>query len=174
MFRERWPLSGLGGCWRTSRSSTRFVACTFRAQSAASSLHVAHAHAIEAADTPGYLHVRSTEKRGCKTRFLECAELLVPSPIRASTISPAALFRLLDSESRTLLLDESTQSSPPKSDREELRFLRLRVVRRGSPVPPARSSLFAAARALGSAATALGARVYSPDVLGAVRGRSDQ
>lgn len=110
----------------------RFVAFADDAQPVAITLWVAHAHAIEAADTTAYLHVHSAEKRSGKTRALEVLELLVPSPIRASTISPAALFRLLDMERRTLLLDEVDAIFSPKSDREELRGLLNAGYRRGS------------------------------------------
>jgi hypothetical protein len=110
----------------------RFVAFQSEHQSGAVTLSVAHFHAIEAADTTGYLHTHSAEKRSGKTRLLEVLELLVPSPIRASTISPAALFRLLDTERRTLLLDEVDAIFSPKSDREELRGLLNAGYRRGS------------------------------------------
>lgn len=110
----------------------RYVAFGSDAQSTTVALHVAHAHAVEAADTTGYLHVHSAEKRSGKTRLLEVLELLVPSPIRASTISPSALFRLLDAERRTLLLDEVDAIFSPKSDREELRGLLNAGYRRGS------------------------------------------
>jgi hypothetical protein len=110
----------------------RYVAFSSDAHPTVSALHVAHAHAVEAADTTGYLHIRSAEKRSGKTRFLEVFELLVPSPIRASTISPSALFRLLDAERRTLLLDEVDAIFSPKSDREELRGLLNAGYRRGS------------------------------------------
>jgi hypothetical protein len=114
------------------RMLRRFVAFPEDAQPVAVALWVAHAHAIEAADTTAYLHVHSAEKRSGKTRALEVLELLVPSPIRASTISPAALFRLLDMERRTLLLDEVDAIFSPKSDREELRGLLNAGYRRGS------------------------------------------
>ena len=110
----------------------RYVAFRSDAQAVAVTLHVAHAHAVEAADSTGYLHVWSAEKRSGKTRLLEVVELLVPAPIRASTISPSALFRLLDAERRTLLLDEVDAIFIPKSDREELRGLLNAGYRRGS------------------------------------------
>lgn len=110
----------------------RYVVFANEHQAAATTLHVAHSHAIEAADTTGYLHVRSAEKRSGKTRLLECLEMLVRMPIRSTTISPAALFRLLDSERRTLLLDEVDSIFSPKADREELRGLLNAGYRRGS------------------------------------------
>jgi hypothetical protein len=111
----------------------RFVSFTSPHQSVTVTLFVAHTHAIEAAETTGYLHVKSAEKRCGKTRLLETLDLLVKNPVRASTISSSVLFRLFDSDRRTLLLDETDAIFSPKTDREELRGLLNAGYRRGSP-----------------------------------------
>ena len=68
-------------------------------------LWLAHAHAIEAAETTPYLSIRSAEKRSGKSRLLEVLELLVPEPLKTENISVAALARTADGGA-TLLLDE--------------------------------------------------------------------
>ena len=71
----------------------------------ASVLFVAHAHAIEAADTSPLLNPRSAEKRSGKSRLLEGLELVVPNALRTENISVAALAHSVD-KGATLLLDE--------------------------------------------------------------------
>ena len=44
-------------------------------------LWVAHAHAIEAAETTPYLSIRSPENRSGKSRLQEVLDLLVPNPL---------------------------------------------------------------------------------------------
>jgi hypothetical protein len=48
----------------------------------------------------------SAEKMSGKTRALEVTEPLVNAPLRASSVTPAAMVRLVDSGLRTVLLDE--------------------------------------------------------------------
>jgi hypothetical protein len=76
-------------------------------QRGAIALWVAHTHAIEAAFTTPYLSITSAEKSSGKTRLLEVAVTLVARPWFTGRVSPAALVRKVDSETPTLLLDES-------------------------------------------------------------------
>jgi hypothetical protein len=69
-------------------------------------LWILHTHAFEAAETTPYLAVTSPEKRSGKTRVLEIVELLVRLAWRLSEPSEAALFRRIDAEHPTLLIDE--------------------------------------------------------------------
>lgn len=84
----------------------RYVVFRSPAQRIATALWILHSWAIEAADATPYLIVTSAEKRSGKSRLLEVLELLVRSPLRASSVSVAALFRLLSEGPMTLLLDE--------------------------------------------------------------------
>lgn len=70
------------------------------------SLWVAHTWAFEASDATPYLAVTSPEKRSGKTRLLEILELLVRGPWRTGRVTPAALYRKVESDCPTLLLDE--------------------------------------------------------------------
>ncbi len=84
----------------------RFVRFNRPAQRVAVTLWLAHAHAVEAADSTPYLAVTSPEKRSGKTRLLEVLELLAPRPLRTANISTAALFRTIADTSPTLFIDE--------------------------------------------------------------------
>jgi hypothetical protein len=104
-------------------------------QLAAVALWVAHTWAIEAADATPYLAVTSPEKRSGKTRLLEVLEFLVPKPLRASSISEAALFRIVaDTEEgrSAILLDEADALFNPKTNHEDLRKLVNAGYRRGA------------------------------------------
>jgi uncharacterized protein DUF3631 len=61
---------------------------------------------IEAFDYTPYLHVTSPEKRCGKSRLLDCIELLVAIVWRVISPSQAVLFRKIEADRPTLLLDE--------------------------------------------------------------------
>ncbi len=69
-------------------------------------------------DACPYLAITSPAPRCGKTRLLECLELIVAEPRRASNISEAALFRTIEKFKPTLLLDE-TEPLSGKSERAE-------------------------------------------------------
>jgi hypothetical protein len=112
----------------------RYVVFANDWQPVATTLWVAHSHAIESADATGYLEITSPVKRSGKTRELEVLELLVPRALRTANISDAALFRLIDEGRPTILLDEADAIFGPKSDREDLRALLNAGYRRGAQV----------------------------------------
>jgi uncharacterized protein DUF3631 len=69
-------------------------------------------------DALPYLVINSPTPRCGKTRLLECLELLVSTPRRASNVSEAALFRMIEKLAPTLLLDEA-ETLGGKSERAE-------------------------------------------------------
>lgn len=69
-------------------------------------LWILHTHAFAAAETTPYLAVTSPEKRSGKTRVLEIVELLARKAWRLTEPSEAALFRRIEAEHPTLLIDE--------------------------------------------------------------------
>jgi hypothetical protein len=75
-------------------------------QAAAAALWVAHTHAIPAAEATPYLSVQSAEKRSGKSRLLDVLELVVARPWRVIQPSQAVLFRNIEKDRPTLLLDE--------------------------------------------------------------------
>jgi hypothetical protein len=84
-------------------------------------LWVMMTHTFDSFDAVPYLVINSPAPRCGKTRLLECLELVVSKPRRASNISEAALFRTIEKFAPTLLLDEAETLSG-KSERAE--FLR--------------------------------------------------
>ena len=81
-------------------------------------LWVLMTHTFDSFDAVPYLVISSPAPRCGKTRLLECLELVVSTPRRASNVSEAALFRMIEKLSPTLLLDEAETLSA-KSDRAE-------------------------------------------------------
>ncbi len=84
-----------------------YVTFTNPHQIVALALWVAHTHAFMHAETTPYMHIYAPEKRSGKTRLLEVLLLLAHRPIMAADISPAAMFRHIEKEQPTLLLDEA-------------------------------------------------------------------
>src|SRR5438094_829259 len=83
-----------------------YVVFPYEAALVAAVLWVAHTHAVDAFDVTPYLAVTSPEKRSGKTRLLEVAELLVSRPWRVVRPTEAVLFRKIEKDCPTLLLDE--------------------------------------------------------------------
>lgn len=84
----------------------RYVAFPSTAALIAVTLWVAHTHLIESAESSPRLALLSPEPGSGKTRTLEVVELLAKHPMSALCASPAAMFRSLAVEPRTLLFDE--------------------------------------------------------------------
>jgi hypothetical protein len=70
-------------------------------------LWVVFAHALDAFETSPRLAFVSPEKRCGKTTALRLLQRLVPKPLSASNASGAALFRMIEKECPTLLIDEA-------------------------------------------------------------------
>ena len=66
-----------------------------------------HAHTYDAGDVSPILALLSPERRCGKTRALQLMDALVPRPLLASNVSPAALFRTVEKFRPTLLVDEA-------------------------------------------------------------------
>lgn len=67
-----------------------------------------------------HLAVTSPEKRCGKTRFLQLLEKVCPKPWSTTSISPAAMYRLIEKERPTLLLDEAQSISRRGSESSEV------------------------------------------------------
>jgi hypothetical protein len=115
----------------------RFVVFPSEAQPIAIALWIAHVWTIDAFDYTPYLQITSPEKQCGKSRVLDCLELIVPKPWRAISPSEAVLFRKIDIDKPTLLLDETdTLFSKGSDDRGELlRSLLNAGFERGAKVP---------------------------------------
>ena len=98
----------------------RYVVFQNAEQPIAVALWVAHSWALQAFDYTPYIHVASPEKQCGKTRLLDCLEVLTPKPWRAILPSEAVLFREIEKDAPTLLLDElDAVFTNSKDDRNE-------------------------------------------------------
>lgn len=96
-------------------------------------LWVAVTWTIDAFDVAPYLLITAPERQSGKTRVLEVLEPIVRKPIFAAGISPAALYRVVEKEHPTILLDELDAIYGPKAvGNEELRALINSGHRRGA------------------------------------------
>jgi hypothetical protein len=82
-------------------------------------LFVLHTWAIEAAYATPYLAVVSAEKQSGKTKLLEVLELAVREPWLTASASESALFRTIEADCPTLLLDEVDAIFGSNTDRTE-------------------------------------------------------
>jgi hypothetical protein len=114
----------------------RYVAWSNEHQAVAVTLWTAHTHAADQADTTPYLAIESAEPESGKTRTLEVAELLAARAWMLVEPSEAALFRKIERDKPTLLLDEVDALWGAKADgREGLRAILNAGYRRGAMVP---------------------------------------
>ena len=81
-------------------------------------LWVTATYCFDAFDAMAYLCVTSPTPRCGKTRLLEVLSLVVSKPERTANISEAALFRIIEAQNPTLLLDEA-ETLKGKSERAE-------------------------------------------------------
>lgn len=103
------------------------------AQADAVALWIAHTHVFDAFGCTPYLAITSPEKRSGKTRLLEVLELLVRRALPTANISDAALFRVIDKQRPTLLVDEVDGIFGNRArEREELRGILCAGYRRGA------------------------------------------
>ena len=84
----------------------RFVVLPSESARVALTLYVLHTWAIEAADATPYLVVVSPERQTGKTRCLETLALIVREGWHTASTTEAALFRKIERDTPTLLLDE--------------------------------------------------------------------
>ena len=76
-------------------------------------------HIFDSFDCFPYLTVTSPTKQCGKTRLAEVLELLCAEPLRASNLSEAVLFRLVEKMSPTLIIDEAETLRDKKSERAQ-------------------------------------------------------
>ena len=95
---------------------TRFVAFPRKASLIATTLWVVHTHAFEHASATPYLNVYSPAPRCGKSTLFEVLSLIVRDPIGGSNMSPAVMYRIIEKEQPTLLLDE--MDAQMRADRE--------------------------------------------------------
>jgi hypothetical protein len=114
----------------------RFVAFADDHQSVAIVLWILHAWSFDAWSITPRLAVQSAEMGSGKTRLLEVLELVTPGARRSANTSPAALFRVIEAGTVTLLIDEVDTIFSPKASAsgEEVRGILNAGYRRGATV----------------------------------------
>ena len=93
----------------------RFVAFPSAAYEVAVALWVVHTHVFDSFETTPYLAITSPVKRSGKSRLLEILELLAARAWTILTPSEAVVFRKIDRDRPTVLLDEVDAIYGPKS-----------------------------------------------------------
>jgi hypothetical protein len=93
-----------------------------------------HTHAIDAAQFTPYIAVEAPTMRSGKTRTMEVAELVVHKPEMIIEPTEAVVFRVVEAEQPTLLLDEY-DAIFANSEQERLRALLNAGYQRGATVP---------------------------------------
>lgn len=91
---------------KTEAFLRRYVAFPSGHPPTAIALWIAHTYAYDHFDVSPFLHVASPEKRSGKTRLLETLEVLVREPWRVVLPTEAVLYRKIQADHPTLLLDE--------------------------------------------------------------------
>ena len=131
--------SGCLGCALAGvqRFVNRYVAFASPDQAVAVTLWVAHTHVFEYFDTSPILAITSAEKRSGKTRLLDVLELLVARPWRTVLPSEAVVYRKIEAEHPTLMLDEADAifGKATGANHEGLRALLNAGNRAGTKVP---------------------------------------
>jgi Protein of unknown function (DUF3631)/Domain of unknown function (DUF3854) len=83
-------------------------------------LFVLHSWALDGAYATPYLHVKSPAKRAGKTRLLEVLALVCRNAIRASSVTGASIFQLVELKRPTLLIDEVDSIFGARSEHAEV------------------------------------------------------
>jgi hypothetical protein len=84
----------------------RFVSLS-EPQARVVALWILHTHVFTSGDVTPYLAITSAEKQSGKSRLLEVLNTLAANPWLTGRVTPAVLYRKIDAEQPTLLLDES-------------------------------------------------------------------
>ena len=85
---------------------SRYIVFSNAAQATAVTLWVAHTWVIDAFDYTPYIQISSPVKRCGKSRVFDCLNLLCAKPWAIVSITEAVMFRKIEQEAPTLLLDE--------------------------------------------------------------------
>jgi len=113
------PLQGIGVVADVARFVATYIALPESSVLVISSWVLA-AWLADKFDRFPHLAITSPEKRCGKTRLLQVIERVVPKPYNTANISPAALYRLVEKERPTLLLDEAQSVVRRASESSEI------------------------------------------------------
>ena len=115
----------------------RFVSFPTDAAHTAFTLWAAHTHCVNAYSTSPRLALLSPEPESGKTRALEVLALLAARAEMNVSISPAALYRMIEADQPTVLLDEvdNVFGKKNKDDADDLKPILNNGYRAGATVP---------------------------------------
>ncbi|MGI8924666.1 MAG: DUF3631 domain-containing protein [Fimbriimonadales bacterium] len=115
----------------------KYIVFPSDAESCAVTLWIAHTWALEHADTSPILAVTSAERECGKTRLFEVLELICSNPWRVVSPTEAVLFRKIERDCPTLLLDETDTifGAKPAANAEPIRAILNAGNRRGATIP---------------------------------------
>lgn len=118
---EPWPepVDGAAVLHAVSQTFERYIVLPEGAPDSLA-LWAAHTHAFEAFEHSPRLNLNSPDKGCAKTLTLDVLATMTPRALRTESLTPAVLFRLVESKRPTLLLDEVDAYL---SEAEELRGL---------------------------------------------------
>jgi uncharacterized protein DUF3631 len=116
-----WRGKSIRGKWAVCLPETLFVDYLVLPKGIpfVASLWVIATHIHELFDCFPYLTVTSPTKRCGKTRFAEILELLCARPLMSVNISEAALFRSIENEKPTVIIDEAETLRNRESERAQ-------------------------------------------------------
>ena len=105
---ERWPYEVDGAALLEALAAALAKHIVMSAhQAVAAALWVVHAYLIDRTMISPRLAIRSAVKGSGKTTCLDVLARLVPRPLLAANVSPAAIFRVIAAHAPTLLIDEA-------------------------------------------------------------------
>lgn len=116
----------------------RFVAFPSEHARVATVLWVAHSHGVNAFESSPRLALLSPEPGSGKTRVLEVVETMAPGAMHVLSASTPAVFRTIEAETTTLLLDEVDTIFGRRGrdeNNEDMRALLNAGHRRGATIP---------------------------------------
>lgn len=100
---------------------TRFVVFADETHPRILALWILHTYAFDAAYSTPYIYINSAEPQSGKTLTLDVCNLLARNAEKAGGITSAALFRLIESQSPTLMIDEVDTIFTGGQAKEDLR-----------------------------------------------------
>ena len=112
----------------------QYISFTSDAQPAVVALWIAHTWFVDSFEFTPYLHIFSPTKSCGKSHLLECIAKLVRNVLSTVSLTVAALFRTIEQDQPTLLIDEVDNIFSKGNENEELRAILNAGFERGSKV----------------------------------------
>ena len=112
----------------------QYISFTSDAQPAVVALWIAHTWFVDSFEFTPYLHIFSPTRSCGKSHLLECIAKLVRNVLSTVSLTVAALFRTIEQDQPTLLIDEVDNIFSKGNENEELRAILNAGFERGSKV----------------------------------------